>query len=60
MCLRHIYGFAHRYAIYCCSDFFFLRLVIHDCCFVFSLKVAVKIIDKTQLNPTSLQKVSKP
>lgn len=28
------------------------------CCSLFSWQVAIKIIDKTQLNPTSLQKVS--
>lgn len=33
----------------------FFCLVIHSC--FFFPKVAVKIIDKTQLNPTSLQKV---
>lgn len=52
---RCINALAHRGAIYFCPNFL-LGLVIHSCLF-FSPKVAVKIIDKTQLNPTSLQKV---
>lgn len=54
MSCRHICAFAHRGAIYFCSKVF-LSLIIHG--YLFFPKVAVKIIDKTQLNPTSLQKV---
>ena len=43
-----------RGVIYFCSNIF-LSLIIHG--WLFFPKVAVKIIDKTQLNPTSLQKV---
>lgn len=54
MSYRHVYAFAHRGAIYFCSNIFLS--LIHGWLLFFP-KVAVKIIDKTQLNPTSLQKV---